>query len=204
MILEPGKISAGAMYHFLISTVVPRPIAFVSTVSPSGRRNLSPFSFFNAISGDPPLVGISILDRRDDPKDTLRNIRDTGEFTVSLVDEPLLAPMVETSGDWPADADEFEVAGLAAAPSERVRPPRVAASPVALECRLHREVELGSAAFVVGEVLLAHVADEVLTEGRVDAGKLRAVGRLGGDGYCVVKDVIHRARPKVARSQGGS
>lgn len=200
MILEPGTVSPAAMYHFMISLVVPRPIAFVSTVNPAGRRNLAPFSFFNAISGDPPLVGISILDRRDDPKDTLRNIRDTREFVVSLVNEPLLAPMVETSGDWPAEADEFEVAGLAAAPSDMVRPPRVAASPVAMECRLYQEVALGSAAFVVGEIVRVHVADEVLTDGRVDAAKLRSVGRLGGDGYCVVRDVIHKSRPKVARA----
>ncbi|MEO5618327.1 MAG: flavin reductase family protein [Candidatus Eisenbacteria bacterium] len=200
MILEPGAVSPGAMYHFMISLVVPRPIAFVSTVSPAGRRNLSPFSFFNAISGDPPLVGISILDRPDDPKDTLRNIRDTREFVVSLVNEPLLGPMVETSGDWPADADEFEVAGLAAAPSDRVRPPRVAASPVAMECRLYQEITLGSAAFVVGEILRVHVADEVLTDGRVDAARLLSVGRLGGDGYCEVRDVIHKSRPTVTRA----
>jgi len=201
MILDPGTVSPGAMYHFMISLVVPRPIAFVATVSPAGRRNLAPFSFFNAISGSPPLVGISILDRADDPKDTLRNIRDTREFTVSLVNEPLLAPMVETSGEWPADADEFEVAGLAAAASDKVRPPRVASSPCAMECRLYQEVQLGSAAFVVGEILRVHVADDVLTpEGRVDPEKLRAVGRLGGDGYCIVRDVLHRARPKVARA----
>jgi len=200
MILEPGSVSPGAMYHFLISIVVPRPIAFVSTVSPSGVRNLAPFSFFNAISSVPPLVGISILDRKDDPKDTLRNIRDTGEFVTSLVNEALLAPMVESSGEWPAGADEFEIAGLTAAPSHRVKPPRVAASPIAMECRLFREVTLGSAAFIVGEVVCVHVADDVLTEGRVDPAKLMAVGRLGGDGYSVVREVIHQARPKAART----
>lgn len=200
MILEPGAVSANAMYHFMISMVVPRPIAFVSTVSPAGRRNLAPFSYFNAISSDPPLIGISILDRRDDPKDTLRNIRDTGEFVVNLVHEPLLDAMVQTSGEWPADADEFELSGLAAVASDRVRPPRVATSPVAMECRLHREVPLGSASFIVGEVLRVHLAEEVLTNGRVDVAKLRPVGRLGGEAYCVVREVVNRARPKVARS----
>ena len=200
MILEPGSISPSAMYHFMISFVVPRPIAFISTVNAAGRRNLAPFSYFNAISSDPPLIGISILNRRDDPKDTLRNIRDTGEFVVNLVNEPLLAPMVETSGEWPAETDEFEKAGLAAAASDRVRPPRVATSPVAMECRLFQEIALGGAAFVVGEVLRVHVADDILTDGRVDVTKLRPVGRLGGEGYCVVRDVIQQARPKVARA----
>jgi flavin reductase (DIM6/NTAB) family NADH-FMN oxidoreductase RutF len=180
--------------------VVPRPIAFISTVDAAGKRNLAPFSFFNAISSDPPLVGIAILDRPDDPKDTLRNIRETREFVVNLADEPLLDAMVRTSGEWPASADEFEVAGLESAPSEVVRPPRVASTPVALECRLHQEVPLGSAFFVVGEILKMHIADSVLTDGRVDVTKLRPVARLGGEGYCVVREALQRARPKVARA----
>jgi flavin reductase (DIM6/NTAB) family NADH-FMN oxidoreductase RutF len=200
MILDPGTISAGAMYNFMISMVVPRPIAFVSTVNPQGRRNLAPFSYFNCISSEPPLIGISILNRKDDPKDTLRNIRDVREFVVNLVNEPLLDAMVQTSGEWPETADEFEIAGLAAEPSDLVKPPRVQTSPVAMECRLHQEVILGSAFFVVGEVLRVHVADEVLTNGRVDVGKLRPVGRLGGEGYCVVHDVLLRSRPRVART----
>ena len=200
MILEPGKISVGAMYQFMISLVVPRPIAFVSTVNAQGLRNLAPFSFFNAISSDPPLVGVSILDRKDDPKDTLRNVREVREFVVNLVSEPLLDAMVQTSGEWPRNADEFEIAGFTAAPSDLVKPPRVVESPVAMECRLYQEVVLGSSSLVVGEILRMHVDDAVLTDGRVDVTKLRPVGRLGGDGYCVIGEVLRRARPKVART----
>ncbi len=200
MILDPRSISTGALYHFMIAMVVPRPIAFVSTVNPQGRRNLAPFSFFNCISSDPPLLGISILNRPDDPKDTLRNVRDVREFVVNLVNEPLLDAMVRTSGDWPETADEFEIAGLVAEPSDVVKPPRVKVAPVAMECRLHQEMILGSAFFVVGEILRVHVADEVLTNGRVDVTKLRPVGRLGGEGYCVVGEALNRARPKVART----
>lgn len=200
MILDPSSLSTGAMYQFMISMVVPRPIAFVSTVNREGRRNLAPFSFFNCISSEPPLLGIAILDRKDDPKDTLRNVRDTGEFVVNLATEPLLDAMVKTSGEWPESADEFEISGLGAAASDLVKPPRVVESPVAMECRLHQEVHLGSAFFVVGEILRVHVADEILTNGRVDAAKLRPVGRLGGEGYCVVHDVVLRSRPKVART----
>src|SRR5258708_36837670 len=129
------------------------PIAFISSLSREGRRNLAPFSYFNAISTGPPLVGISFSDRAGDPKDTLQNIRETGEFVVTLVAEPLLEAMVKTAGDWPRDTDEFQIAGLTAAPSLRVKPPRVAESPVHFECRLHREIPLGNSVFVVGEVL---------------------------------------------------
>lgn len=200
MILEPGALSPGAMYNFMISIIVPRPIAFVSTVSPAGRRNLAPFSYFNPISSEPPLIGISILNRADDPKDTLRNIRDVREFVVNLVHEPLLDRMVQTSGEWPADQDEFEIVGLTPAPADLVRAPRVAESPVAMECRLYQEVPLGASTFVVGEIVRVHIDDAVLTEGRVDVHKLRPVGRLGGEGYVVVRDVEKRSRPKVART----
>lgn len=197
MILDPSTVRPGDFYRFMISVVVPRPIAFVSTVSPDGQLNVAPFSYFNAITNQPPLLGISINRRKGLPKDTLRNIEQTGEFVVNTVDEPLAARMVRASGDWPGDVDEFELTGLTPVPSDMVKPPRVGESPVSMECRLHRLIELGSTFFVVGEIVRAHVKDEVLTDGRVDIGKLRPLGRLGGDGYSVVRDVIHIARPQV-------
>lgn len=197
MILDPRTVRPGDLYRFMISVVVPRPIAFVSTISPDGQLNVAPFSYFNAITNQPPLLGISINRRKGLPKDTLRNIEQTGEFVVNTVDEPLGARMVRTSGDWPDDVDEFELTGLTPVPSDMIKPPRVGESPVSMECRLHRLIELGSTFFVVGEIVRAHVKDEVLTDGRVDIGKLRPLGRLGGDGYSVVRDVIHIARPQV-------
>lgn len=196
MILDPGTIAPGDFYRFMISVVVPRPIAFVSTMDEEGRLNVAPFSYFNAITNQPPLLGISINLRRGAPKDTLRNIEQTGEFVVNTVDEALAARMVQTSGEWPEDVDEFQLAGLTPVPSDLVKPPRVGEAPVAMECRLHRVIELGASFFVVGEIVRAHVKDEVLTEGRVDIAKLRPLGRLGGDGYSVVREVIHLARPK--------
>mgnify|MGYP001579337837 CR=1 FL=1 len=197
MILDPTSVRPGAFYQFMISVVVPRPIAFVSTMSPEGQLNAAPFSYFNAITNQPPLLGISINRRGGVPKDTLRNIERTREFVVNTVDEALGLRMVQTSGDWPADVDEFQLTGLTPIPSDLVRPPRVGESPVSMECRLHRIIELGATFFVVGEILRAHVKDEVLTNGRVDIDKLRPLGRLGGDGYSVVREVIHMARPKV-------
>jgi flavin reductase (DIM6/NTAB) family NADH-FMN oxidoreductase RutF len=199
MIVDPNTLSASAVYRFMISVVVPRPIAFVSTLSPNGRFNVAPFSYFNAITNLPPLLGISINLRRGSPKDTLNNIRGTGDFVINTVTEAMGERMVQTSGDWPADVDEFQLTGLTPIASDLVRSPRVAESPISLECRLYREVELGDATFVVGEVVRAHVVESVLTEGRVDVAKLKPLGRLGGDGYAPVRDVLHMARPVVER-----
>ncbi len=187
----------------MIRVIVPRPIAFVSTAGRGGRSNLAPFSFFCGLTSEPPLIGISINRRGNGPKDTLRNIRETEAFVVNVVSEPLLERMVQASGDWSADVDEFQLTGLTPVLSDRVAAPRVGESPVSLECRLYREIALGDTFFVIGEILRMHVADEVLTEGRVDIEKLRPVARLGGDEYSVVRDVIHMQRPKVAPGSSG-
>ena len=199
---DPRTLPHRDVYRFLISAVVPRPIAFVSTVSASGVPNLAPFSYFNAISSDPPLVAIAIGDRQEDPKDTLRNIRETKEFVANVVSEPLLDAMVRTSGEWPRQTSEFGESGLTPAPSERVRPPYVAESPLQLECLLHREILLGNSFLVVGEVVLARIRDDVLSDGRVDPVKLAPIGRLGGELYAPLGPVIKRPRPKVSRAGG--
>jgi flavin reductase (DIM6/NTAB) family NADH-FMN oxidoreductase RutF len=198
VILDPNSIAPAALYQFMISVVVPRPIAFVSTVSEAGRLNVAPFSYFNPLTNQPPLLGISINRRRDERKDTLRNVESTGEFVVNVVTEAIAERMVLTSGEYPDEVDEFEITGLTPVASTRVRPPRVGESPVNMECRLHRVIELGATYFVVGEIVLCHVDEAILTEGRVDVAKLRPLGRLGGDGYSVVRDVIHIQRPRVA------
>jgi len=197
VIFDPGTIPPGDFYRFMISVVVPRPIAFVSTMDARGRLNVAPFSYFNAITNQPPLLGISINRRKGEVKDTYRNIEQTGEFVVNTVDEALGARMVQTSGEWPEDVDEFRLAGLTPVASDLVKPPRVGESPVNMECRLYRSIELGATFFVVGEILRAHVRDEVLTDGRVDIARLQPLGRLGGDGYSVVREVIHMPRPRV-------
>ncbi len=202
MILDPRDLPPNEWYRFLISAVVPRPIAFISSLSADGDANLAPFSYFNAIASQPPLIGVAISDRAEDPKDTLRNIRETEEFVVNIVSEPLLDAMVRTAGEWPRTVSEFGPAGLTPAPSERVRPPYVAESPLQLECRLYREIALGNSFLVVGEVLLARVRDDVFTDGRVDPVKLAPMGRLGGELYAPLGAVVKRARPKVSRRTG--
>ena len=167
-----------------------------------GRFNVAPFSYFNPLTNEPPLLGISINRRRGELKDTLRNIEQTGEFVVNIVNESLAQRMVHTSGEWPEDVSEFELTGLTPVPSDLIKPPRVGESPVNMECRRFQVIELGATFFVIGEILRAHVSDEVLTDGRVDIAKLQPVGRLGGDGYSVVRDVIHLQRPRVTPRAG--
>ncbi len=202
MILDPRALPTSDVYRFLISAVVPRPIAFVSTIGGDGGMNLAPFSYFNAVSSEPPLVTIAINVRDGDPKDTLRNIRETKEFVVNVVSESLLDAMVSTAGDWPRGTSEFGPAGLTPAPSARVRPPYVAESPLQLECTLYSEVTLGNSVLMVGEVILARVRDDVLTDGKVDAAKLAPVGRLGGEFYAPLGPVLRRKRPRVSRATG--
>jgi flavin reductase (DIM6/NTAB) family NADH-FMN oxidoreductase RutF len=201
MIVDPAQLSPTAWYRFFISVVVPRPIAFVSTVDPGGRTNVAPFSYFCGITDQPPLLGISISRRDGQPKDTVRNIRDVGEFVVNVVNEEMLEKVVYASGDWPPETSEFDLTGLTPVASDLVKPPRVGESPVSLECRRERILELGNAFFVIGEVLRAHVKDEVLTEGRVDVRKLKPVGRLGGAEYATLGEVRRHPRPRVERPQ---
>ena len=202
MIVDPGGVSAVRFAQLMNSVILPRPIAFVTTVNAAGRVNAAPFSWFCALSSNPPLLGVSISPRDGGPKDTLRNVRETRELVVNVVTEAMAAQIVKASGDWPADVDELALVGLTAAPSDLVRPPRVAESPVSLECRLDREFALGESCFVVGEILRAHVRDEVLTEGRVDVAKLRPLARLGGEQYTGLGELLRLPRPKVERAPG--
>jgi len=202
MIIDPQQLSPPDLYRFLITAVVPRPIAFVSTRSAEGHMNVAPFSFFNAITSEPPIVMIAINDRAGDPKDTLRNIRETGEFVINVVHGPLLEPMVRTAGEWPRGTSEFEIAGLTACASTRVGAPGVQESPIRIECRTHREVQIGRSVVVFGEVVYAWVDDAVLTDGRIDPEKLSPVGRLGGEAYSLTTDVVKVPRPRVSRASG--
>lgn len=203
MKIDPATISEDAAYFWQAATIVPRPIAWTSTLNEDGSTNLAPFSFFSGVCSDPPLclISISRRERGDEEgiKDTRRNIERTGELVINVVTDALAARMNLTAGDYPYGVDELAAAGLTPLPSERVAPPRVAESPVAMECRLDRIVEAGRSgtAIVIAEILLWHVADEVLTGGRIDFEKLDAVGRLGGAFYTRTRDRFELRRPRV-------
>lgn len=196
---DPREMQTNEVYRLMISLVVPRPIAFVSTMSPDRRLNLAPFSYFIAISSKPAYIAITFTHRPDDPKDTLRNIRDTGEFVVNVVSEALLEPMVRTSGEYPPEINEFDLSGLTTRPSRVVKPPAVAESPAHLECRFEREMTFGNGTMVVAEVLAIDVDDAVFTDGYVDAMKLRPVGRLAGEFYSLTREVARASRPRAER-----
>jgi flavin reductase (DIM6/NTAB) family NADH-FMN oxidoreductase RutF len=189
------------VYQLLVGAVTPRPIAWVTTVDPQGRVNLAPFSFFNTFGSAPPVVIFSPALRRDgSKKDTLRNVEATGEFVLNAVVADLAEQMNLSAKELPPGESEAGLAGLTLAPSVKVKPPRVAESPVHLECVVRQVLPLsagpGAGNLVVGEVVLIHAADVVLDAGgRIDPRKLRAVGRLGGDYYCHTTDVFEMKRP---------
>lgn len=187
-------------YYSLTSVIIPRPIAFISTISESGNLNLAPFSFFNAIASNPPTVAISIA--RNTPskrKDTLANIEATREFVINIVVESITEAMNNTAAEYPEDIDEFEIAGLTPAPSTMIKPPRVLESPVNLECRLNQIITIGQgeteSGLVLAEVIAMHLDDEIITDNRVDSRKLKAVGRLGGSEYSHTDGIFTLARP---------
>ncbi len=187
-------------YKLFITTIVPRPIGWISTLSADGVPNAAPFSWFNAVCGDPLMVMAAIGKRRGEMKDTSTNIRDTGEFVVNVVSEACAEKMVQSSADYPPETSEFAAAGLTPLPSEVVKPARIAESPVHIECRLEQIIPLGnnSTDLVIGRCVRMHIADSVLApDGRIDAAKLRPLARLGRDEYAVVTELIRFPRPEV-------
>ncbi|RME41625.1 MAG: flavin reductase family protein [Planctomycetota bacterium] len=185
----------------MLSCVMPRPIAFVSTISRDGVPNLAPFSFFNAVGSNPPAVVFSPCTKADGTdKDTLLNLREVGEFVVHVVSFGIREAMNRTSFPYPPEVDEFTAAGFTPLPSRFVKPPRAAESPVHMECRLLRIVPVGegplSANICIGEILCFHIAEQILREdGTADPAGLDPVGRLGGDEYATIRDRFTMSKP---------
>jgi flavin reductase (DIM6/NTAB) family NADH-FMN oxidoreductase RutF len=189
--LNPEDLEPRGVYFLLTSLVVPRPIAWVSSLSEDGSRNLAPHSYFNMVSSKPPVVHFTSTGE----KDTLRNVRATGEFVVNVVSEDLLEPMNLTAAEFPPDEDEFAWAELEVAASATVKPPRVAAAKAALECRVRDIQAIGNGNMVFGDVVHVHVDDSVWVDGRVDPALLSPVGRLAGWNYAPLRDVVRIPRP---------
>ena len=195
--IDPAAQTARENYFLLTSLVVPRPIAWVSTTGPNGVRNLAPHSYFNIVSNDPPIIHFTQTGR----KDSLANVEATGEFVVSLVSVDLVDQMNVTAADFPPDEDEFAWAGLEAAPSTVVAPPRVAVASAAFECRVRTILEMGNGNMVFGDVVMAHVDERVWSGGRVDIPALAPLARLGGSSYGALSDIFKRPRPTWADLQ---
>jgi flavin reductase (DIM6/NTAB) family NADH-FMN oxidoreductase RutF len=214
MIVSPSDLSHKDLYNILLNSVGPRPIAWVSTAGASGQLNLAPFSFFNVVCVDPPLLAFAPGLRRPkqaeasrgeagrgEAKDTLRNIRDTREFVVNVVTYELAEAMNVTSGEYDASVNEFELAKLTPQASTIVRPPRVAESPVSFECRLHQILDFSpaptSGSLVIGQIVSIHMNDAHLKNGRLDRDSLDLIGRLGGLQYARTTQRFEMVRPKV-------
>jgi len=198
MILKAETLSPHEVYEVLAAVVIPRPIAFITTVSPEGIVNAAPYSFFNVINEDPPMVMFSAGMRKGGKKDTVLNVEITNEFVVNVVTAAILDEVVAASGTYPRTVSEIDVTKLETAPSAVVHPPRIAASPVGLECRLWRQIPLkkDGRILTIGKVVAVFVDDSLLTSGKVDVTKLDAIGRLAGDWFAPVMERIKRALPK--------
>ncbi len=199
MQIDPATTDPAVLYKLLIGCVVPRPIAWVSTVDAAGVRNLAPFSFFMGITGDPPTIAFSSGPRAGASKDTVQNIRATGGFVVNVVDDDRAEQMNATSAELPPEVDEFAVARLTPAPCVKVRAPRVLEAPVSMECRPVQTLRIGRGPndLVIGEIVYFHLRDDVYdpATGRVDMHRLKPVGRLAGHLYTHVHEIFEMKRP---------
>jgi flavin reductase (DIM6/NTAB) family NADH-FMN oxidoreductase RutF len=201
MQLDLAALSAREAYTWMTDLITPRPIAWVSTVDAQGRTNLAPFSFFNGVTSVPPTLLFVPVNLRDGAKkDTVINLEAVPECVVHIVPRALADQMNACAARLPHGESEFSAFGIEAAPSTRVRPPRVAAAPAAFECRVRQIVGVGegpmAAHVVICDIVCVHVRDEILdAKGAVDAAKLDSVGRLGGEDYATTRDRFQLARP---------
>ena len=190
MQLDPGRLSQKENYKWLIGTVLPRPIAFVTSISASGVVNAAPFSFFNVVATEPPMVGFACMRKPDgEMKDTAKNIIGQREFVVHTVSEENVALVNETAVDFPPDQSEAEKVGLHLLPATVVRVPRIQEAKIHMECKLHRHFPIGgngrypNADFLIGEVVWVHLDEGLYDQGKVDTGALKPVGRMAGRTY---------------------
>ncbi|MCK6602063.1 MAG: flavin reductase family protein [Bacteroidetes bacterium] len=203
MQLDPKNLTQLESYKILTGSILPRPIAFVSTQDEKGRLNLAPFSFFTIAATLPPTLVFCPLRRGPlgEKKDTLRNIEATGEYVVNIVSESFVEQMNRTSADVPPEEDEFLLSGLTPADSSVVKPKRVLESPISFECRLTGIVPAGNdgpggGSLIIGEVVMAHIREDVISNFRINVEKVKPLGRLAGNFYCRVTDLFELNRPE--------
>lgn len=204
MKIDPARLNRKQAHELFVGAVIPRPIAWVSTVSAGGIYNLAPFSFFMPMSVHPAVVGLAIgRNRQGRKKDTLSNIESVKDFVVNMVTEPFAEAMNQTACEYPPEVDEFKEARLTAMKSDLVKSPRLAESPVNLECRLDRILEFGepsrASCFIIGEVVRVHVQDEFWVDEEIQFSALNLVGRLGGDSYCRIREIFEMKRPEIPK-----
>lgn len=191
------KLNRAQIYKLMTGVVVPRPIAWVTTISDKGVVNLAPFSSFTFVSHSPPMLAVGVEDKAGGGglKDTSRNILESGEFVIHIADQTLLSPLHESAAELPADVSEVEFLGLKMLPSVGVRVPRLAAAKIAVECKLHKSLDLGlqPMRLMIGEVLYVHVNDDVVDVDKVDTRRLDPICRLAGPNYASLGEIMKLA-----------
>ena len=192
MRIDPFDHGAEQIYRLMTGIVVPRPIAWVTSLSSAGVLNLAPFSAFTFVSQKPPMLAISVGRKGSVFKDTAHNILATEEYVIHIADMPLMEAVHESSAEHPADVSEVEALGLETLPSEKIKVPRLAAPPVAMECRFRQCLEFGEARskLIVGEVVMIHVRDGLVSNGKVETTSLDPIARIGGPRYAKLGDIV--------------
>ena len=201
MKIDPVNLDWVEAHELAVGAIVPRPIAFVSTIGEDGVFNLAPFSFFNGIAMKPMLIGFNAsYTREGEKKDTLVNIESSRDFVINIVTESLAEAMNQASLRYPSDVDEFKEVGLTPVRADIVKSPLVGESPVNMECRLVQILEFGEAprrtSFIIGEVVRIHIKDELYANGAIQASELKAIARMGGELYCRTRDIFEIKRPE--------
>ncbi len=195
--IDPSQNSSQENYKLLIGSIIPRPIAFVTTQSQSGVVNGAPFSYFNIVSANPPLISISVQRAEGRQKDTARNILAKNEFVVHIVDEDNVEQVNMTAASLPPDESEIELAGFTPIASTKISVPGVKEAKIRMECVLEQSLELGdNCDFIIGKIVQFHIADEIYHDGKIDARGLQAVSRLAGNDYAKIGEIFSLNRPK--------
>lgn len=191
MIIDPSTLSHNDVYKLMMACIVPRPIAWVTSLSPDGVVNAAPFSAFCSVSTEPPMVGVNIGRRGKALKDTARNITANKEYVINIADETLMEQLHKCSTEYPASISELTEVGLQTAPSEFIKTPRIAAAPVQFECVLFQILEFGvSTQFFVGEIKRFHVRDGLCFDNKIETAKLRPLARVGGPTYARLGEFV--------------
>ena len=199
--IDPNDLQERENYKFLIGSIIPRPIAFVTSVNEDGVVNGAPFSFFNVVSSNPPMISVSVQRKKGQMKDTSRNIAANGEFVVHVVSEEFVRAINETAANLPPDESEIERAGLTLVPSDIVKVPGVQEAKVRFECTLEQTLTLGGdengpgCDLLIGRVRKYHIEEDLYKEGYIDKDQLRAMSRLAGNDYATIGDVVTIERP---------
>lgn len=196
--IDPVTLTERENYKFLIGSIIPRPVAFVTTVSEDGILNGAPFSYFNIVSSNPPMISLSIQRKDGQHKDTARNILQSKEFVVHIVDEENVGKINETAASLPPEQSEVELANLTPIDSVKVTTPGIKEAKIRMECVLEHALELGeqSTDFIIGKVVQFHIKEELYSKGRIDQTGLAAVSRLAGNDYAKIGEVFTIERPK--------